>query len=95
MILRTGGDITIQNVLEKVILRGEELNIVEAPGGEVVRVRTPTVVKMSLDGRRVTLRASSIGGHDHDSRYYTRDEVDDLLSSISIEVIDSLSSMEV
>lgn len=95
VILRTGGDITIQNIVQRVILRGENLNIVEVPGGEIVKVRTPTIVKVSLDGRRVVLRASSIWGHDHDSRYYTRDEVDDLLSSISIEVIDSLSSMEV
>lgn len=59
-----------------------------------LQIRRGARLNVTVWNPPIEVRTSLIGRHTHDSRYYTKDEVTALLSGISIEVIDTLTSIE-
>lgn len=94
MILRSDWEIKINQSVDNVILRTEEVRVDNQLWANILKTRSDVHVKITQSS--LILRSSDVGSHNHDLRYYTQAITDTLLSAkVAIEdIVNNLTTDE-
>lgn len=94
VILRSDWEIKINQSVDNVILRTEEVRVDNQLWANILKTRSDVHVKITQSS--LILRSSDVGSHNHDLRYYTQAITDTLLSAkVAIEdIVNNLTTNE-